>query len=401
MRLMIFFLLLLILSFSVSAAEIISVDTGLFNSEVDYRWNQDHWETRGTRLRDWVPVNNLGIINTALYSSEYQDIAKVLVVSNEREGLIYFKRISDGFEFSGERLEVTGNLNLPPEQVPAVPLSPSSAQALPLSQAQKGTGTAQVRDKSDAPDILKQQNLCNTSTCKEIDNVWLRVSPFLSRLDSVFRGKTWNFGVWTIGTQQQEQKPTTTQPSSPSQPIGNLKQKIVASAIAEETKWQGKNENDLMVKQYLRNYFNAGFCGSWASVEGDVTDWSAAFVSYVLSQATDNFAGSCSHVKYFHTHRISPAVCKSIPITEINNIQPGDILCSCRGGSCPLNFNVVPERNDQDTVRAEIAHCDIVVNKFGSRLDVIGGNLGHKVAKRPVDLGNIKNPPYFGYISCG
>ncbi|MBI2666428.1 DUF2272 domain-containing protein [Candidatus Woesearchaeota archaeon] len=172
--------------------------------------------------------------------------------------------------------------------------------------------------------------------------------------------------------------------------------------IAEE-EWQtwekgAKIETEMQEKVF--SYYKAGGCYSPAIFVNEVP-WSAAFISYVAREAYSGLPQSCAHMRYFNAVKNVPAdttteniekKCKTFPIEEAENIKVGDILCQCRGEECRLSYDSLPEFAP--------AHCDIVVEKDDSSLKVIGGNLGNSVKKVTVLLEKLKNPPYFGFITC-
>ena len=145
----------------------------------------------------------------------------------------------------------------------------------------------------------------------------------------------------------------------------------------------------------LKEYYTAGRCSSWTTTP--VTPWSGAFISYVVKKALPSFIGECEHVRYFDNIRTDPRSCKTYQISEISAIQAGDILCKCRNNPGESNCQI----NYEGPYSSQPSHCDIIVNKQGNTLELIGGNLGNTVKKNSINFDTIQNPPYFGFISCG
>ena len=166
--------------------------------------------------------------------------------------------------------------------------------------------------------------------------------------------------------------------------VTGIKANIVKFANEELSKWQGKTEANTDMHPLLKEYYTAGRCSSWTTTP--VTPWSGAFISYVVKKALPSFIGECEHVRYFDNIKTGSRNCKTYPISEISNIQPGDILCKCRdslgGSNCKIDYN--------GQYSSQISHCDIIVNKQGNTLELIGGNLGNTVQKRITNFFNDK-----------
>jgi len=163
----------------------------------------------------------------------------------------------------------------------------------------------------------------------------------------------------------------------------------VSIAEGELEAWNDADECDPAYAAILEDYLAAGGCSSLGCDDA----WSAAFVSYLMTQADINFPGSCSHMSYFTEIRDHPGEydCETFRMDDIADIQGGDILCQCRENSCPIDYDDAYERQE--------SHCDIVVDREGDVLTTIGGNLGDTVQQRTVNIDRLSED-YFGFISC-
>ena len=79
---------------------------------------------------------------------------------------------------------------------------------------------------------------------------------------------------------------------------------------------------------------------------------------------------SASHAEYFSKIRDSITSCETHPMSEIDKLKAGDLLCRCRGNGCTQDYNI----------NSGAAHCDVVVeltrNSAGEIISrkMIGGN---------------------------
>lgn len=127
--------------------------------------------------------------------------------------------------------------------------------------------------------------------------------------------------------------------------------------------------------------------GGW-----DNYPWSAAFISFIMKQsgAGDQFKYSVRHATYILDavkNRDNPNA--SFRGYHIDWIRPsvGDLICAPRGENAGLTYWKIIDQGDFES------HCDIVVAKNNNQLEVIGGNVGDRVAKTIVSLddqGHIK-----------
>ena len=116
-----------------------------------------------------------------------------------------------------------------------------------------------------------------------------------------------------------------------------------------------------------------------------------------MTQAGVDFPVSCGHSSYFTRIRDNPGVCQAYPISEIDEIQVGDLLCNCRTeirgreNDCQVDF--------EDVASGQISHCDIVVDGNGNELILVGGNVNGSVDTKVKDIANL-GEHHFGFISC-
>jgi hypothetical protein len=73
--------------------------------------------------------------------------------------------------------------------------------------------------------------------------------------------------------------------------------------------------------------------------------------------------------------------------------RPGDLVCASRAGSRPLMSGGYTTANGVNGIKA---HCDLVVEKNGKTLEVIGGNVRNSVSRSTLELdgqGRLKSIP--------
>jgi len=114
--------------------------------------------------------------------------------------------------------------------------------------------------------------------------------------------------------------------------------------------------------------------------------WSAAFISYIM-----RIAGAGAHFPYSESHAgyINAAVEQArgqrhdlaITAERLSDYapQPGDLICAARDVSYNLTFDMLP-------IKQFASHCDIVSDKSGGMLSVIGGNVADRVALKHVPV---------------
>lgn len=124
--------------------------------------------------------------------------------------------------------------------------------------------------------------------------------------------------------------------------------------------------------------------------KGDVNKWnafpwSAAFISFIMkaSGADTAFKYSGRHATYIVDavkNRNTPKYpFRGYPINE-QKPEIGDLICAPRGANKGLIYDRIVQTEDFQS------HCDIVVAKTNSNIEVIGGNVGDTVAKTIVAL---------------
>lgn len=270
-----------------------------------------------------------------------------------------------------------------PKLVPNIPGSVSTA----IAGASAGASSAALAT-STAP--ITRQMSCNTQKCKEIDQIWEKIRPYMLLPEEIV-SKAYD-------PETNDWLPFSTKPTAPVITGGGSfvsKNKIAQTALRELQAWNlgTLKETDVQGLQIIKTKY-------WPACRKDSypleQPWSAAFISFVLKDAgVSDFPASCGHIEYFKSIRESSGgSCSTHKIQEINSIQPGDIVCQCRGDTnCRISYDY--------TGSAE-AHCDIVVERIGNSISVIGGNLGNSVKKESKSISSIAgDAKYFGFITCG
>ncbi|MFA4887619.1 MAG: DUF2272 domain-containing protein, partial [Candidatus Nanoarchaeia archaeon] len=176
----------------------------------------------------------------------------------------------------------------------------------------------------------------------------------------------------------------------------------VTIAVKEfEKVWEKgtKLESQSEMAPVVKNYYNVAGC---AGLSPTNDAWSAAFISYVMVRGgVGTFPESCAHINYFKSVKENPRGCTTYPMAKRQSIKVGDIVCSCRGANCNVDYNTLP-------LNFVPTHCDIVVSRNGNEIELIGGNraqaggnanLGVTVAKSTTKISNLGSS-YFGFISC-
>jgi hypothetical protein len=108
--------------------------------------------------------------------------------------------------------------------------------------------------------------------------------------------------------------------------------------------------------------------------------WSAAFIDYVMRMAGagSRFPYSPSHSDYINAARSQPGlVVTALPLAQYAPL-PGDLVCMWRSGH-QVTYENLPAGPFP-------GHCDIVVARRASSLDVIGGNVDNAVAMKHVPV---------------
>lgn len=117
--------------------------------------------------------------------------------------------------------------------------------------------------------------------------------------------------------------------------------------------------------------------------------WSAAFMSYLMRGAGvpgNQFRPAAAHWVYLASmvERSGEPGRYFVPrrISDYSP-EPGDLVCAYRPPSRPyLRDGYVSSRG----LSGVASHCDLVVSKSGSTLDVIGGNVRNSVSRSTLEL---------------
>ncbi len=160
-------------------------------------------------------------------------------------------------------------------------------------------------------------------------------------------------------------------------------------ALDEYNYFGGRSECDSAVSGRVADYFRAGGCSGTCGG----TPWSAAYISYVMGKSGVNFPRSCNHWEYFTKVRGGEGSCRTLRVEEVSKIKVGDIVCNCRGSSCPISYT-------DPYAPGVTSHCDIITSIEGDKVEIVGGNVGNTVAKRTVSRQDLVVGDYFGFISC-
>jgi len=119
----------------------------------------------------------------------------------------------------------------------------------------------------------------------------------------------------------------------------------------------------------------------------DGVAWSSAFISYIMKKggAGDKFVYNQAHSKYIRDSIANRKQGKfNAPFVgyRINEVAPkvGDLVCYHRQSGGIQGY--------YDRTSDYKSHCDLVVKKDKTQLEVIGGNVGDAVSKRIVSIDN-------------
>lgn len=145
---------------------------------------------------------------------------------------------------------------------------------------------------------------------------------------------------------------------------------------------RGGNETDDPLRERIARYWREG-CGRPCHDAG-TRPWSAAFVSYVLRKAgvgpgfhyAGRQAGFVRDAGLARAGALPQAPFWAYAADE-TELAVGDLVCTtlARGGALPLP----PGGGGRD-------HADIVVDRLGDEVRVIGGNVGHAVSLKTLRL---------------
>ncbi len=157
---------------------------------------------------------------------------------------------------------------------------------------------------------------------------------------------------------------------------------LVKIAEDEHKHWDSGRLKETATGMYdrLKSYWSNIGWGEHKWTPSSVA-WSAAFISYVMKKANagSNFKYSASHSKYIRDAVKNRKENNSNPFKayKLNEkkVEVGDLVCYSRQSG--VNY---------DTTNSYKSHCDIVVNVDNNQAEVIGGNVGHTVGKKTVQL---------------
>jgi hypothetical protein len=148
-----------------------------------------------------------------------------------------------------------------------------------------------------------------------------------------------------------------------------------------------RSENEALKPMTPANETHIGFYGARGGHEtGNILDWSAVFISYVMKIAGAGaaFLYSPRHIDYVRrakfnrSHTSNPFQLFNIAEAEP---EPGDLVVKWRAPA----FSYA-DIETTDTYSGRFAHVDIVVSKQQASIKVIGGNLSQTVRELPYDL---------------
>jgi len=117
--------------------------------------------------------------------------------------------------------------------------------------------------------------------------------------------------------------------------------------------------------------------------------WSAAFMGYIMSQAgvpESQFIRTQAHWVYLASIiEHAPDAGRFFIPRRVRDYspEPGDLICAYREGKEPPSFQGYASAAG---LRDTPAHCDLVVEKNGSTLEAIGGNVRNSVSRVSLTL---------------
>tara|TARA_R110002153_G_scaffold54854_2_gene152525 strand:+ start:2924 stop:3592 length:669 start_codon:yes stop_codon:yes gene_type:complete len=165
-----------------------------------------------------------------------------------------------------------------------------------------------------------------------------------------------------------------------------FKKKLIDVTNQEHEHWGNGTirERDPSMYQRLKDYWDTvGWSESrWSPPQKE--PWSAAFISYVMKKAGagDDFKYDASHSTYIRQAVKNKKENNSNPFKayKLNDKEAtpkvGDLVCYSRESTIDL----------YDRTSGYKSHCDIVVSQTPDSIDLIGGNVGHTVKKKTLQL---------------
>jgi hypothetical protein len=171
-------------------------------------------------------------------------------------------------------------------------------------------------------------------------------------------------------------------------PAANVRMNAWLQAQAEFRRWRqhgaALSETDERTRSILKDYWMGGTGLSSAAADHAIrnrTPWSAAFISWIMRKAGagNAFAYNAAHGPYIRAARENRYAGNANPFKafRISEASPrlGDIVCNSRNAT--LNF---------DRIDGPGYHCDVVVKRRASEIDVIGGNVSDSVGQKTLRL---------------
>lgn len=163
-----------------------------------------------------------------------------------------------------------------------------------------------------------------------------------------------------------------------------FRRKIIDIANKEWEDWDKgkKSETNKSMYSRLKEYWDGV---GWKEKDWTPSSvaWSSAFISYVMKKggAGKDFKYSASHSSYIRQARKNREQKNKNPFKAYRlnekKAELGDLVCYYRGTTAKDPF-------DRDS--SYQSHCDIVVAKNPSNIEVIGGNVNDSVTKKIVPL---------------
>lgn len=175
--------------------------------------------------------------------------------------------------------------------------------------------------------------------------------------------------------------------------VQQLKQSIVAGARAELQYWRAEKltETQPKGKKRIQEYWKEGAGRHLSLKQSSRKSWSAAFIDYVIKKAGAGakFTYAWKHVTYIkasieNLEQNNSNPFRAYPVDDARAVpEKGDLVCNWRK----------TKRTYDDIRKMKTAygymHCDIVVDKIGGNLQLIGGNKsGGKVDQVEIAVNN-------------
>jgi|SRR6185295_1736973 len=170
-------------------------------------------------------------------------------------------------------------------------------------------------------------------------------------------------------------------PMTPIEPVTPLEGDSVAIVARNELRrWAGLNERSPQAETILKEY--------WASTgqayPGPDVAWSGAFVNWVIAHSDhpNSLLQSGAHIYYARKAYYDKGIAGrygAFKPSEVE-IEPGDIIVGSRPGGT-LTFDDIAHGKDFIPT-----HGDIVTERTGETIKVIGGNVNDTVSERVVPV---------------